>query len=145
MGSKLFPGIQTFFKDAGEASCYALCIIKLAERITGKHIEPIDALLKGIEPRSIYYNYKAPDDPNNFFVNDPAAFLRLLTGKRVTVRKSDDTNYMPGLNEYIVERWERPTPKMIYSHFKLPDWDSLRNSQTVKLGKRVSLRIFRVE
>jgi hypothetical protein len=68
----------------------------------------------------------------------------LLTGKLATVRKTDDVNYRPAANEYIVERWERPTPKMIYSHFKLLDWDSLHNSQTVKYGKLVSLRVFRL-
>ena len=78
-------------------------------------------------------------------MNDAEAFLRHLTGKRVAVRKSDDINYKPTSSEYIVERWERPTPKMIFSHFKLPDWDSLRDSQTVKHGKIVSLRIFRVK
>jgi hypothetical protein len=32
MESKLFSGIQTFFLAAGEEACYALCIIKLAEK-----------------------------------------------------------------------------------------------------------------
>lgn len=144
MESKLFPGIQTFLIGAGQASCYALCIAKLAERITGKDVDPLEALLRGIEQYCFHYNFEDPDDPRNFFVNDPAAFLRALTGKYVTVRKVDDTSYQPAASEYIVERWERPTPKMVYSHFKLPDWDSLRYSQTVKYGKIASLRVFRV-
>ena len=145
MESKIFPEIQTFLMEAGEASCYALCIAKLAERITGKDIEPLEALLKGVRKNFFHYNWKNPDDPNNFFVNDPEGFIRHLSGRRVTVRKWDSVFYKPSPNEYIVERWERPTPKMIFSHFKLPDWDSLRDSQTVKHGKIVSLRIFRVE
>jgi hypothetical protein len=144
MESKLFPEIQTFFQEAGEAACYALCIAKIAEKITGKPIEPVDAMLIGIKWESIYYNWDNPDDPDNFYVKYPDKFLSLLTGRLATVRKIDDVNYRPASNEYIVERWERPTPKMIYSHFRLPDWDSLHNSQTVKYGKLVSLRVFRL-
>jgi hypothetical protein len=145
MQSKVVPGIQTFFKAAGEAACYALCIIRLAEKITCKSIEPIEALIIGIKHLAVYYNWENPDDGDNFFVNAPDAFLGMLTGKHITVRKVDNIGYQPALNEYIVERWERPTPKMIYAHFKLPDWDSLYNSQTVKYGKIASLRVFKVE
>jgi hypothetical protein len=144
MESKSFQGIQTFFQKAGEAACYALCIVKLAEKITGNSVEPLEALLIGIERKAVYYNWENPDDPDNFFVKDPEAFLSMLTGKRVSVRKEEIFFYQPAPNEYVVQRWERPTPKMIYSHFKLPDWDSLCNSQTVKYGKITSLRIFRV-
>ena len=144
MESKLFPEIQTFFQEAGEATCYAFCIAKLAEKITGKVIEPIDALLSGIERKFIYYNRENPEDPDNFYVDNAEQFLSLLTGKRVTVIKTNNVTYNPASNEYIAERWERPTPKMVYSHFRLPDWDSLHDSQTVKYGKLVSLRVFKV-
>jgi len=144
MESKLFPEIQTFFQKAGEAACYAFCVVKIAEKITGKAIEPLDALLKGIAYNYIYYNWENHDDPDNFYVKNPEQFLRLLTGKRVTVIKTDSVNYQPASNEYIVERWERPTAKMVYSHFRLPYWDSLYDSQTVKYGKIVSLRVFRL-
>jgi hypothetical protein len=143
--SKLFPEIQTFFQEAGEAACYALCIVKIAEKITGKAIEPLYALLSGIERKFIYYNWDNPDDPDNFYVKDPEKFLCLFIGKRVTVIKVEyDLRYPAASNEYIVERWERPTAKMVYSHFRLPDWDSLHDSQTVKYGKLVSLRVFRL-
>jgi hypothetical protein len=143
MESKLFPEIQTFFQEAGEAACYALCIAKIVEKMTGKAVEPLEALLGGIERKFIHYNWGDPDDPDNFYVYDAEKFIGLLTGKRVTVIKTDNVNYRPASNEYVVERWERPTPKLVYSHFRLSDWDSLHNSQTVKYGKLVSLRIFR--
>ena len=144
MESELFEEIQTFFQEAGEAACYALCIAKVAERITGCFNNPLDSLLYGITRKFIYYNWDNPDDPDNFYVKEPDKFLGLLTGKLAMVRKTDDVNYRPASNEYIVERWERPTPKMVYSHFRLSDWDSLHNSQTVKYGKLVSLRVFRL-
>jgi len=145
MESKLFSGIQTFFQEAGEAACYALCIAKIAEKMTGKAVEPLEALLGGIERKLIRYNWGDPDDPDNFYVNDAEKFVGLLTGRRATVIKTDGANYRPAPNEYVVERWERPTPKLVYSHFRLPDWDSLRDSQTVKYGKLASLRVFRLE
>jgi len=144
MESKLFPGLQTFFQEAGEAACYALCIAKIAEKITGKAIEPLEALLSGIEHKLIYYNWGSPEDPDNFYVSDAEKFLTLLAGRRATVIKTDNANYRAGPNEYIVERWERPTAKTVYSHFRLPYWDSLRDSQTVKNGKLASLRVFKV-
>jgi hypothetical protein len=144
MESKLFAEIQTFFQEVGEAACYALCIARLAEKITGKAIDPLDALLSGIGRKFIYYNWGDPEDPNNFYVADAERLLSLFTGKRITVIKTDNVNYQPASNEYIIERWERPTAKMVYSHFILSDWDSLHNSQTVKYGKLVSLRVFKV-
>jgi len=143
MESKLFSGIQTFLQEAGEAACYALCIAKIAEKINGKAVEPIEALREGIERKFIYYNWDNPDDPDNFYVNDAEKFLCLLTGRRAAVIKIDGANYRPAPNEHAVERWERPTAKTVYSHFRLADWDPLRDSQTVKYGKLASLRIFK--
>jgi hypothetical protein len=143
MESKLFSGIQTFFQEAGEAACYALCIAKIAEKINGRAVDPIEALLGGIERKLVHYSWDNPDDPDNFYVNDAEKFLSLLTGKQVIAIKTDNVKYRPGLNEYVAERWERPTAKTVYSHFRLSDWDSLRDPQTVKYGKLVSLRVFR--
>jgi len=144
MESELFEDIQTFFQKAGDSACYALCIAKIAEKITGRFNNPLDSLLYGISRKFVYYNWDNPDDPNNFYVDDAEKFLSLLVGKRATATKTDNVNYRPAPGEYVAERWERPTPKTVYSHFRLPDWDSIRDSQTVKYGKLVSLRIFRL-
>jgi hypothetical protein len=42
-----------------------------------------------------------------------------------------------------VDRWERVRTGAVTGHFRLPDWDSLHDSQTVKYGKIVSRRVFR--
>jgi len=135
-------GIQTFLDEAGDAACYALDIIKIAELYLNSEMEPVEWLLKGIDKHFIYYNHDDPNDNQNFFVNDPAGFLTMMTDSPWSVQKTD-ANYIPQKDEYVVERWERVRTGTTIGHFRLPDWDSLFNSQTVKYGKIVSKRIFR--
>lgn len=140
-------GIQTFLAEAGEAACYALCIIEIAERATGLKMEPSKALYLGVDEKYIIYNFENKEDNNNFYVKDPAGFLSRLTGQKWTVE------YIPseyptgktfdGLPEYIVERWERNKTGQTIGHFRLFDWDSLTDSQTVKYGAIASKRRFR--
>jgi hypothetical protein len=80
-------GIQTMLSEAGEAACYALDIIEIAERASGKKLDPIEALWKGIDRGFIYYNETNPDDNDNFYVRDPGAFLSMMTSARWNVRK----------------------------------------------------------
>jgi hypothetical protein len=135
-------GIQTLLWEAGEAACYALDILEIAERELVHKLDPIVALCCGIEQGYIYYNEQDPNDNDNFFVKNPPALLAMLTGGQWTVKKTGP-DYIPSKGEYVVERWERIRTGAIIGHFRLPDWDSLFNSQTVKYGKIVSKRIFR--
>lgn len=143
MGSGLRDGIQTFLSEAGESACYAIDIVKIAERITGKEFDLLKALQLGIEERDIYFYLERPDDNNNFFVEHPDLFLSRLVGAPWKLEKVEDTKYIPKTGEYVVQRWERKTTSGFYSHFRLPDWDSLVNSKTVEFGALVSLRVFR--
>ena len=144
MKIELFEGVQDFFKSAGENACYAFCIIKIAERATGMVMNPYTALFEGIKSGYIGYNTANPADPDNFYIYDPAAFFRKLTGFPVSVFKETDLNYQPKEREFIVQCWERKTTGRIITHFRLPDWDSLADSQTVKYGEVASLRVFKV-
>ena len=135
-------GIQTLLGEAGEAACYALDIIEIAERERRQRLDPIEALCQGIERGYIHYNEKDPNDNDNFFVENPPALLALLAGGKWTVEKTGP-NYIPAHGEYVVDRWERVRTGAVIGHFRLPDWDSLHNSQTVKYGKIVSKRVFR--
>jgi len=136
------PGIQTFLERAGESSCYALDIIQIAEREIGGPIDPVRALEDGIEHGFIRYNWDNPADEWNFFVDYPDHFLSLLAGGVWRVSK-EAGDYLPHPGERVVERWERVKTGATIGHFKLPDWDSLFDSQTVKYGKLVSTRVFR--
>jgi hypothetical protein len=136
------PGIQTFFGEAGEAGCYAFDIAEIAERVIGIDLDPVKAIYRGIERGYIHYNEKDPNDNDNFFVENPPAFLAMLAGEKWTVEKTGP-DYRPKPGEYVVDRWERVRTGTVIGHFRLPDWDSITNSQTVKYGKIVSKRVFR--
>jgi hypothetical protein len=135
-------GIQTLFAEAGEAACYALDILEIAERVRGQQLEPLDALCRGIDRGYIYYNEKDPNDNDNFFVKNPAALLSILAGGRWAVEKVGP-DYIAARGEYVVDRWERVKTGVVIGHFRLPDWDSLHDSMTVRYGKIASKRVFR--
>ena len=135
-------GIQTFLIESGEAACYALDILQLAEKITGKSRPVIETLIDCIDRKFIYYNWNNQNDNDNFTVLKPDAMLSHLTDIRWSVTKESDA-YKARIGEWIVERWERVKTGTIIGHFRLPDWDSLADSQTVKFGKIASTRVFR--
>jgi hypothetical protein len=146
-------GIQTLFGEAGEAACYAFDIIEIAERVSGKALDPVDAFYQGADRGYIHYDAQNSNDNDNFYVNDPAAFLGLLTGRKWTVAKTTPIKdgwqyengkpYVPLPGDFLVDRWERVRTGAIVAHFRLPDWDSLVNSQTVQFGRIASRRVFR--
>ena len=135
-------GIQTLLGEAGEAACYALDILEIAERVRGQKLDPVGALYQGIERGYIHYNENDPNDNDNFFVEDPAALLSMFAGGRWTVEKAGP-GYVPARGEYVVDRWERVRTGAVIGHFRLPDWDSLHDSMTVRYGKIASKRVFR--
>lgn len=149
------PGIQTFFAEAGEAACYALCGIDVADEwaldlvARGLHLpvvehDPCQALLEGVEKKRIHYNADDANDEQNFYVDDMAGFLEDLTGVPWRVEKaSPDTPIPPG--SYAIERYERFVTGAVLGHFariraKRP-FNSLSRSLCVERGRLVSLRI----
>ena len=132
MDTKLFPGIQSFCAAIGRWSCYAFCILKIAEKYTGANYDPLSEIIIAINKGFIKYNWNNANDPDNMFVKEPAAWLMMLTGRPWTVRKSYD---WPEMRRYTVEVWNN-------AHFRLPDWDSLQDSVSVATGKITSWRVF---
>jgi len=128
--SKLFPGVQSFCSAAGKWSCYAFCVLKIAERYTGKTLSPIEEIINAIERGYIRYNWENHDDPDNLFVEAPAAWLANLTGSKWTVEKA----YTEPIFPFVVEVWNN-------AHFRLSDWDPLQYSVSVATGKITSWRI----
>jgi hypothetical protein len=66
----------------------------------------------------------------------------MFTGGRWSVEKTGP-EYRPSPGEYVVDYWERTKTGAVIGHFRLPDWDSLHDSMTVRYGKIVSKRVFR--
>jgi hypothetical protein len=111
-------GIQTLLGEAGEAACYALDILEIAEREGGRKLNPLEALYQGIEREYIHYNEKDPNDNDNFFVENPPALLSMLVGGRWTVEKTGP-GYLPAPGEQVVDRWERVKTGAVIGHFRL--------------------------
>ena len=131
---KLFPGIQSFCGAAGRWSCYAFCILKIAQEITGHTFSPITEIIAAIDAGFIKYNWDNAEDPDNLYVEAPAAWLSKLTGRRWTVQKTytkPETKY----EQYLVEVWNN-------AHFRLTDWESLQYSYSVANGIITSWREF---
>lgn len=133
-------GIQTFFGEIGEAACYALVIIQIAIEESKKQLDPVAMLELGIHIGMIHYT--TPEDNDNFFVKDPALFLTTISGIDWAVTK-ENADYIAKQGERVVERWERKITGSTIGHFRLPEWDSLIDSKTVKYGQLVSKRVFR--
>ena len=140
MTTELNWGVQTFCQEIGEAACYALQLMRVAELRTGKSFRVLESLQSLIDAGYIYYNKNNQNDNDNFFVKNPEACVTYLTGQKCIVRH-DAADYKAGPNEYVIERWDRKTTKGAYSHFTSASWDSLADSQTVKYGTKVSTRV----
>lgn len=138
--TRLRNGIQTFLSEAGEAACYALCLIDIAEEYSGKHIDVLDSLFNAVDRGYIHYNADDRNDDNNFFVEYPGLFLEMMTGVKWDVRK-EAAFYAPKDGEYCVQRWERKKTGNILSHFQRKDFEPIEDSLTAKYGKIVSQRI----
>ena len=142
-------GIQTIFAEAGEAACYALSLGMVAEKWIRGNVDMVyeqdacQVLLIGIGNEDIYYNESNTNDNNNFYVEDPAGLLRSLTSRNWEVFKAD-ADYVPRPGEFAIQRWERVKTGAVLGHFRLRDWDPIKDSTTVRLGSIVSQRICRV-
>ena len=143
----IVDAIQSFFKSAGEESCYVSCIIKTASRITGTELtlrNVAKAIEAGIDAGYIDFNQKDyTDKRRNFYVIDPGKYLSLLTGKRFTCTKVS-ASYQCKKGDYEID-WKvlsQENGRKDIGHFVLPDWDPLQNSNTGKNGFIWSKRIF---
>lgn len=140
---RLRNGIQNFLSEAGEAACYALCLIDVAEEFTGRHIDIADALINAIDRNYIIYKWEDRNFNDNFFVQYPALFLEMLTGKKWQVTK-EPSCYTKKEGEYVIYRWERVQTGKTTGHFNRIDFEPYLNSITVQHGSVVSLRVYKV-
>lgn len=125
---------QKVMKILGEYGCYFLSLVELAERLTGKRIDAVEAYIDALIKRRT---------DGEATMLDPAAVLSAMTGGRWTVRK-EEAGYRPLDGEAEVLLFQNRT----YSHFVLGDgaggvlYDPLGNSNTVANGHIAGKRIF---
>ena len=127
-------GLEDFLKNMGESSCKFLSYVAIAEKFTGHCFDLVAEASRAVDSNWIYYNKKNPNDVKNFFVNDGVAILRAMTGVPWVETQVSTLPAVPP--KYYIEGWgyQNPTKGHI-THFKLPDWDPLLASVTVKVGK----------
>jgi hypothetical protein len=123
---------QKIMEIIGRDGCYFLCLVKLAEDITGTRIDAIPVYLEAVERQFM--------DTDCYLVR-PDRIMELMTGRQWTVRKVDRKYQIQG-KELEVLRYERTVGRTTIGHFVLPDYDPLGTSLTVQNGYLVSKRIF---
>ena len=127
-------GIQTFYKAIGDYACLILCMIKIAEMHTGMEFDPISVIMAALKNGWI---------EKDMFVSFPEKIMEYLTGEKWTYMHSASPVPEELRSTYLIERWEWNRPDGSSNHFRLKDWDSLENSQTVKNGSIASYRILK--
>ena len=131
---------QKIMLALGEGGCYLLSMVHIAEDLSGHRIDAVKAYLDLVRVGILR---------EDGYVKDASAAMEALAGGSWWVRK-EGPDYTPQNGEFEILRFERPTPKMIYSHFVLGNgqgqvkYDPLGNSQTVAGGELVSKRILKM-
>lgn len=122
----------------GKCGCYFSCIIKIAEKITGSSIDIIDAFYQCNKKGWIDYEC---------FVKNPDKILSFMTGKKIYVSKTNDTQYKPNDNEIVIGcfKWNKYSHFVVLNSDKKIEYDPLENSNTAKNGTLESLRIIKIE
>lgn len=125
---------QKTMKTLGEYGCYFLSLVHLAENISRKRIDAVEAYLNALERKWM--------DGEATMLN-PVAVLGSMTGLTFSVRK-ESAEYRVKDDEYEVLLFTNGT----YNHFVLGDgtggvaYDPLGDSRTVATGKCIGKRIF---
>lgn len=149
---------QKIAKVIGDTGCYFSSIVYIAESILKVNADLI---------RYFYvFNKKLTNGKqwveDDCFMNRPdLVLLNILqqeirlhdikkTVNSVNVQNIKDIKYVPKENEYLIGCYEWKTTGHTYSHFVVLDskknvvFDPLGQSNTVKNGKLVSLRVFEI-
>ena len=132
-------GIQSFYLTIGEEACFFLQLLNIAEKEIGYNIDPLTAAIICKQKNFIYLNLNDLKDKKNFLVYEHASILKLITGREWAYEKATPL-YKAKKNEYVINEYANGT----MTHFDSDDFHSLQNSQTIKNGKIVSKRVFKV-
>lgn len=135
----MYNGIQSFYLSLGNEACFFLQLLNIAEKFNGLPIDPSTAALVCAKKGFIYLNYKDLSDKKNYEVREHAQILELFTGVKWSYSK-ETPYYRAKKNEYIIDEYKNGA----YIHFDSDTFHSLQDSNTVKNGKVISRRVFRV-
>lgn len=143
---------QATYVKMGKYACYLFSIIYLAEKLCHTHVDAEQvfewAKVAGFAEDDCFIGQKDGGASAHLILGH-------LTNRRWTVRTVYDLNYVPQKGEEIIARYEwvvkESGMERISSHFVVDDgkrgieYDPIGESNTVKNGSLVSLRIFTPE
>lgn len=131
---------QRVAETIGAEGCYFLSLMFIAEQILGHSIDAFElydlCVSKGWMKKDCY-------------VLNPPAIMSCLLGKPCDVKKVWDLSYKPAANERTVTCYERKATGTTYYHYVVTEggkvvYDPLENSNTVRLGRPISLRVLSI-
>lgn len=119
---KRYEGIQTLLGKCGSDGCLFLCLLTIAEDVTGTTCDLINTIHLCLERGWI-------DD--TFYVKDSLSILSYLTGKEWKRRKVDS---LPPIstNDYSIVIYHNN--RTGYTHYRRRPYDTLESSVTVREG-----------
>ena len=133
-------GIQSVYLTLGEEACFFLQLVNIAEKEIGYPLDPFTVALVCKAKGYIYLNTDDLKDKKNFLITSHEKVLELITGKEWEYERAAPS-YRRKANEYVINEYQNGS----YTHFDSDSFHSLQNSNTVKNGKIVSKRIFRLK
>mgnify|MGYP002625811352 CR=1 FL=1 len=128
-----YKGAQSLLKKVGEEGCYVLCLLSIAEEVTGKPIDLISALHILIKDRCV---------EEDMYVLDAEKALYILTGRRAHREIRKDLGKMKD-NEYTVAKYYNKRTGL--THFKRRGYDTLTRSVTATEGELQFYYVFEIE
>lgn len=121
--------VQDLAYCIGSDGCYFICLCAIAEEIAGKEIDVIKTAKAMIDNNLLDYDWKRPKAYKNMmYVFDADKILKALGCKEHIEKVKELPEGYDG--KYIIRY-----SKGGYTHFVLPDYDSLTNSNCVANGK----------
>jgi hypothetical protein len=143
---------QATYVTMGKYACYLFSLIYIAEKLTHRRFDAEQILnwakSAGFAGDDCFLGTKAGTASAHYILGH-------LTGKRWTMRNVYELDYIPQEGEQVIGRYEwvvrESGMERISSHFVVDDgkrgieYDPIGESNTVKNGKLVSLRVFTPE
>lgn len=119
---------NTVIKNMASDGCYFLAICELGERIAHRPVDAIETAVVAIKSKWMTESFK---------VEHPETILEFITDRKfkVSCPKTKPEGCM-----FYIEKWHNN--RTGFDHFRLHDWDSLKNSVTVREGYIEDYRVF---
>lgn len=130
--------IQKTFLEIGEAGCYFICLVLTAAKILGRPFDFIQTFYAAVDAKYLFYDENNTRNPRNCEVQNSQKIMEFMTGEKIAYHMQPPS-YTARDDEYVIEEWE-----LNGSHFVLPDYDPLGESNTRKNGRLKSKRVFKV-